>query len=258
METIAEFKDFIKRGSQTYRPNTTVDCVIFGFHEGKLKVLLMKNKIFTMWCLPGGYIKKEETLEEAASRIANYRTGINNLFLKQFKAFGDPDRNEAHSVNFHELSKFVKLDPGKPGWLAGPTVSIGFYAITDIQNVKPTPDFFSTACEWFPINKLPKIGFAQDEVIREALFSMRIHLYHFPIGKNLLPEKFTLREIKEFYEVMSGKELNASNFPNKLISIGLIKKTSETRQIGAHRSPTYYTFNKKAYEKALKEGLVLV
>jgi ADP-ribose pyrophosphatase YjhB (NUDIX family) len=258
METIAELEDFFKRGYQTYRPNTTVDCVILGFDKGNLQVLLMKNKMFTMWCLPGGYIKKDETLEEAASRIAKYRTGIKNLFLKQFKAFGDPDRNEAHSVNLKELSRFVKADTIKLSWLAGPTVSIGFYAITDIQNVKPTPDVFSTACEWFPINKLPKLGFAQDELVREALFAMRMSLYHFPIGKNLLPEKFTLREIKEFYEVMSGKELNASNFPNKLISIGLIRKTKEKRKIGAHRSPTYYTFNKKVYEKALKEGLVLV
>ena len=258
METIAEFKDFMEHGHEIYRPNITSDCVIFGFHEGSMQVLLMKNKVFTMWCLPGGYIKKEETLEEGASRIARYRTGIKNLFLKQFRAFSNPDRNEMHSVNFEELSKFVKLDVNKIGWLGGPTVSIGFYAITDIQNVKPTPDVFSTACEWFPINRLPKLGFAQDELVREALFTMRIHLHHFPIGKNLLPEKFTLREIKEFYEVMSGKELNASNFPNKLISIGLIHKTKEKRKIGAHRSPTYYTFDKKVYEKALKEGLVLV
>ena len=95
-------------------------------------------------------------------------------------------------------------------------------------------------------------------MVREALFTMRMHLYHFPIGINLLPRKFTLKEIKLFYESMSGKELNATNFPNKLISLGLIAKTNEKRSIGAHRSPTYYRFNQKAYTKALQEGLVLV
>src|SRR5687768_8242761 len=247
METIAEFTDFMEKGHEIYRPNITVDCVIFGFHKGNLQVLLMHNKLFTMWCLPGGYVKKEETLEDGASRIAKYRTGISNLFLKQFKAFSDPDRNERHSVNLEELSKFIKLDNDKIGWLGGPTVSIGFYAITDIQNVKPTPDVFSTKCEWFPIQKLPTLGFDQDKLVREALFTMRTHLHYFPIGKNLLPEKFTLREIKEFYEAMSGKELNASNFPNKLVAIGVIRKTKEKRNIGAHRSPTYYTFDKKVY-----------
>ena len=95
-------------------------------------------------------------------------------------------------------------------------------------------------------------------MVVEALSAMRMHLYHFPIGKNLLPEKFTLKEIKLFYEVMSGKELHITNFPNKLISLGVIKKLNEKKHIGAHRSPTYYKFNEKVYNKALKEGLVLV
>jgi 8-oxo-dGTP diphosphatase len=84
-----------------------------------------------------------------------------------------------------------------------------------------------------------------------------VHLYHFPIGQNFLQQKFTLKEIKEFYEVMSGKQLNASNFPNKLISLGLIVKLDEKRRIGAHRSPAYYKFDEESYEKALREGLVL-
>ena len=108
------------------------------------------------------------------------------------------------------------------------------------------------------MDKLPKLGFDHNEMVREALFTMRMHLYHFPIGQSLLPEKFTLKEIKSFYETMSGKDLNATNFPNKLISLGLIVKTNEKRNIGAHRSPTYYKFEKKAYKKALQEGLVLV
>lgn len=257
MESIAEFKAFINKGHLEYRPNASVDCVIFGYHAGELKVLLVRNKLLTKWCLPGGYILKVETLDEAASRITRNRTGINNLYLHQFKAFGNPDRNRAQTVDMKKLSEIVKIDSKNPGWLEGPTITIGFYAITDIVQAKPAPDIFSSECAWFPVTDLPKLGFDHEELVREALFSMRLHLYHFPIGKNLLPEKFTLREIKEFYEAMSGKELNASNFPNKLISLGLIRKTNEKRKIGAHRSPVFYTFNKKVYEKALKEGLVL-
>jgi 8-oxo-dGTP diphosphatase len=108
------------------------------------------------------------------------------------------------------------------------------------------------------VDNLPELGFDHEEMVGEALATMRIHLYHFPIGKNLLPPKFTLKEIKLFYEVMSGKTLHASNFPSKLISLGLIVKTDEKRSIGAHRAPLYYTFDEAVYEKALKEGLVLV
>jgi hypothetical protein len=91
----------------------------------------------------------------------------------------------------------------------------------------------------------------------ERLPSMRVHLYHYPIGKNMLGEKFTLKEIQLFYETMLGKKLNASNFPNKLISLGLLEKLDEKKSIGAHRSPTFYKFNSKVYSRALKEGLVL-
>ncbi len=116
----------------------------------------------------------------------------------------------------------------------------------------------SSECAWFSVDKLPSLGFDHDEMVREALVAMRMHLYHFPIGKNLLQQKFTLKEIKRFYEVMSGKQLNASNFPNKLISLGLIVKLDEKRS--NRRSSfalAYYKFDEERYEKALKEGLVL-
>jgi ADP-ribose pyrophosphatase YjhB (NUDIX family) len=258
MESLEEFKAFIKKGHLEYRPNISIDCVIFGYRAGQLKVLLVRNKLLTRWCLPGGYIRKTETLDEAAARITKNRTGIGNLYLHQFKAFGDPNRNKTKSVDMNKLSEFIELDSKQFGWLEGPTITIGFYAITDIVQAIPAPDLFSSECAWFPVEDVPKLGYDHNELVHEAVFSMRIHLYHFPIGKNLLPEKFTLREIKEFYESMSGKELNPSNFPNKLISLGLIRKTKEKRKIGAHRSPVYYTFNKKVYEKALKEGLMLV
>jgi hypothetical protein len=107
------------------------------------------------------------------------------------------------------------------------------------------------------VAKLPHLGFDHDEIVREALFAMRMHLYHFPIGKNLLQQKFTLREIKQFYEVMLGKKLNPSNFANKLISLGLIVKLDEKKDIESHRSPTYYKFDEHTYENVLKKGLVL-
>jgi len=124
-------------------------------------------------------------------------------------------------------------------------------------NAKPNTDFLSSECAWFPVDKLPPLGFDHEEMVREALFAMRMHLQHFPIGKNFLQQKFTLKEIKRFYEVMSGKQLNASNFPNKLISLGLIVKLDEKKSIGAHRSPAYYKFDEESYEHALREGLVL-
>ncbi len=258
METLAEVQHFFKEGHLDYRPCLTIDCAIFGYHDGGLQVLLIKNKIITKWCLPGGFVRKDESLAQAATRITAERTGIANLFLKQFKVFGDPGRNDPRGAFVPEkLFELTQVRLGEDSWLTEETVSVGFYAITDIVNAEPKADFLSSECAWFPVDKLPSLGFDHDEMLRDALFAMRMHLYHFPIGKNFLQQKFTLKEIKRFYEVMSGKELNASNFPNKLISLGLIVKLDEKRNIGAHRSPAYYKFDEDSYEKALSEGLVL-
>ena len=259
MNKKAELIHFLEKGYLDHRPSLTVDCAIFGYHDGELKLLLVKNKIVTMWCLPGGYARKNESLDAAAARISSERTGIDNLFLKQFKTFGDPGRNPSHAgIDEEKLFELTGVTIDEDSWLKSETVSVGFYAITDMVHANPRADFLSSECRWFPVSKLPKLGFDHNEMVREALHTMRIHLYHYPIGKNLLPEKFTLREIKLFYEVMSGKTLHVSNFPNKLISLGLIVKTNEKRNIGAHRSPAYYRFNEKVYAKSLKEGLVLV
>ena len=258
MKTLAELQHFFDKGYLDHRPNLTVDCAIFGYHNGELQLLLVKNKIVTMWCLPGGFVRKDEGLDQAATRLTAERTGIDNLFLKQFKTFGDPGRNDPRGAfdrdKFFEITQF-KFD--EDSWLTGETASVGFYAITDIVNTTPSPDFMSSECGWFSLDKLPPLGFDHDEMVREALLTMRIHLYHFPIGKSMLPEKFTLKEIHLFYETMIGKKLNPSNFPNKLISLGLLEKLNEKRSIGAHRSPTFYKFNTEVYDKALEEGLVL-
>jgi len=258
MNNLEELQHFLNKGYLEYRRNLTVDCTIFGYHDGELQILLMKNKIVPVWCLPGGYARNDESLDRAATRITAERTGIENLFLNQFKTFGNPGRS-AHNgnVDTQKLFELVEVSEETGNWFSGETASVGYYAITDIINARPNADFLSSECQWFSVNNLPKLGFDHDEIVREALLSMRMHLYHFPIGKNLLQQKFTLKEIRQFYEVMSGKQLNASNFPNKLISLGLIVKLDEKRNIGAHRSPTYYKFDEETYENALKEGLVL-
>jgi 8-oxo-dGTP diphosphatase len=259
METLQEFLDFLNFGHKDYRRNLTIECTIFGYYETKLQVLLVKDKIITRWCLPAGYIKKKETLYEAASRITLERTGIVQLFLKQFKTFGNPERIDSNGAfnkeTFYQLTGII-LDENN--WLFGETLSVGFYAVADITAAKPGADFMSSDCQWFPVAELPELGYNHNEIVQEALSTLRIHLYHFPIGKNLLPEKFTLKEIELLYEVLSGKKLHITNFPNKLISLGLIVKTDEKRKIGAHRSPTCYKFDEKIYKEALLEGLVLV
>jgi 8-oxo-dGTP diphosphatase len=257
MDTPAEIEDFILNGHLHYVPHVSIDCAIFGYHEQQLKVLLIKLKFVDGWCLPGGYIKRTETLGEAANRIVMERTGIGNLFLQQFKTFGDPDRAQTNGFDEQKCFRATGIRITKDNWLIDQTISVGFYAITDFSRSVPKPDMMSEDCAWFDIDNAPKLEFDHDDMVKEALHTMRVQLYHYPIGYNLLPEKFTLTEIHALYETLLGKKLDISNFPKKLISLGLLKKLNEKRSIGAHRSPHLYMFDKEAYDNALREGVVL-
>ncbi|GGB14781.1 NUDIX hydrolase [Puia dinghuensis] len=252
-----ELKEFILHGYRQYIPHVSIDCAIFGYHDRQLKVLLIKHKFLNGWCLPGGYIKRTEKLVEAAGRNVKERTGIEGLFLQQFKTFGDPNR--ANTDKFDEEKWFaltgIRMTPDN--WLVDQTISVGFYAITDFSLSVPQPGIMAEACTWFDIHAIPHLEFDHDEMVKEALHTMRVQLYHYPIGYNLLPEKFTLSDIHSLYETLLEKKLDISNFPKKLITLGLLKKTTEKRNIGAHRSPHLYRFDKARYDQALSEGLVL-
>jgi ADP-ribose pyrophosphatase YjhB (NUDIX family) len=257
MQTEEELRDFVLNGHLYYVPHVSLDCAIFGYHEQQLKLLLVKHAAIDGWCLPGGYIKRTEKLVEAANRNVKERTGIDNLFLQQFKTFGDPDRAKTNHFDEERWFDAVGIRIDKTNWLIDQTISVGFYAITDFSRSIPQSDMLAVKCAWFDIDNIPPLEFDHDEMVKEALHMMRLQLYHYPIGYNLLPDKFTLSEIHALYETMLGKKLDISNFPKKLISLGLLEKLNEKRSIGAHRAPHLYKFNKARYDQALEDGLVL-
>ena len=216
-----ELKEFILHGYRHYIPHVSIDCAIFGYHERQLKVLLIKHKFLDGWLLPGGYIKRTEKLVEAASRNVKDRTGIDGLFLQQFKTFGDPKRMKLEEFDEEKWFAVTGVRMNRDNWLLDQTISIGFYAITDFSLTVPQPGIMAEACAWFDIHEMPGLEFDHDEMVKEALHTMRVQLYHYPIGYNMLPEKFTLAEIHSLYETLLGKKLDISNFPKKLIALGL-------------------------------------
>ena len=248
MKTEKELQDFIKHGDREYLVNITLDCAIFGYHKQQLKVLLGRWRGLNGFGLPGGFIKKTEPLGEAAQRILKEKTSLDDVYLEQFHTFGDtPFR-----------VKKTNLDPSiAKSWLAERTISIGYYALVEFSKVTPEPDYLIEEYQWHDVKNLPHLLFDHNDMISTALIHLRINLYHKPIGYNLLERKFTLPEIQSLYETILEKELDRRNFPKKLVSLGLIKDTNEVRKIGQHRSPKLYTFDRKNYTKALKEGIVL-
>ncbi|MDO9373785.1 MAG: NUDIX hydrolase [Ferruginibacter sp.] len=239
---------------QTYLPHISIDCVIFGYHEKQIKVLLSHVKGALGWLLPGGFIEMEQALDEAASKILEGRTGLTSLFLKQFKTFGSLNRGLDPATQFAGVPDF---NPANLQWLSKRFLTIGYYALTEFSKVTPKPSLFDDKCQWFEINGLPPLLSDHELLIKEALRKLQLQLHHEPIGYNLLPEKFTLPEMQALYETILGKKLDQRNFTKKLVSLNLIKKLGEKKYIGGHRSPSLYKFNKRNYNKALLNGVIL-
>ena len=250
-------RDEILNGHNHYLRNVSIDNVIFGYHKKELKVLLQRPHGLSKWTVCGGYIKKTETIEEAADRIARERTGLRELYLKQFKAFGSPMRTKDTAISIKLTGKLAGVKIDKDNWMFDYFVSLGFYTLTEFDMVKPTGEYYTEECQWWDIVKLPSLIFDHRLIIEEALKSLRLHIYHYPIGYELLPEKFTLPEITSLYETILEKKLDDRNFSKKLLATGIITKLNERRYIGPHRSPFLYVFNKVKYDEALRNGMVL-
>jgi 8-oxo-dGTP diphosphatase len=242
---------------KAYLRNVAIDNVIFGYHNRELKVLLLKPTGLEKWTLTGGFIKKTESLQEAAVRIAYLRTGLKNLFLQQFHSFGTPKRNKDKAFTPESLSKASGIRMPADLWIFEYTVSIAFYTLTEFSKVTVNKGPFEDETQWCPVSQLPMLMFDHKIIIEEALKALRLHIYQYPVGYELLPEKFTLPEIHSLYETILSKSLDSRNFTRRLMGTGIIRKLNETRNIGPHRSPFLYKFDKKKYDAALENGMFL-
>lgn len=251
--TKKNIKDFIVEGSEVYLPSLSIDCVIFGFHENQLKVLLLKMKNARQWCLPGGFVFKSEDVDRAAQRVLKERTGLSKIFLQQFNVFGKPGRSDS---NFHR--KVLRKDGivlGDDHWLFRRFVTVGFYALVEYSFVHPKPDDFSDFCTWRDVNDLPELMMDHKDILEEALHTLRLHLNYHPVGYNLLPSKFTMPQLQKLYETILNKRLDRRNFQRKILSYKILKRLKEVKKGGAHKAPYLYRFDLSFYQKALEEGL---
>lgn len=239
--------ELFKNGHLYFIPQLSIDCVIFGFHEDQLKVLLLQWKDTLKWSLPGGFIYHDEHIDDAAARILSSRTGINDLYLQQFMTFGDPERYKgSHGSKQINTTK---------GWLNERFITIGYWAITNFLEVTPTPDEFSVDCKWWDIDKVPKLILDHNTILKEALQSLRRNLNEYPVGKNLLAPKFTMPELQSLYETILGRKLDRRNFQKKILSLDILQKLKERRNGVAHKAPFLYRFDEKKYLRAMKQGI---
>ncbi len=237
-----------------FHPGFSVDCVVFGFHDRSLKVLLLKMKRLEKWALPGGFVLCEEDVDASASRVLAERTGLTDIFLRQFRLFGQVDRQDQGHAD-HLLSLGI-VDDTWHQWFRQRFVSLGFYALVEYSQVQaPQPDAFSEVCTWCPLGELPSLMLDHAAIIAEAHQTLRRHLSYQPIGLNLLPRRFTMPELQALYETLLDKPLDRRNFQRRMLSYGILRRTEERRTGGAHKAPYLYEFDEKKYREALAEGL---
>ncbi|MBA4849301.1 NrtR DNA-binding winged helix domain-containing protein [Emticicia sp. BO119] len=239
---------------EDYIEQVSIDCVIFGFYERQLRVLLPKIKFLkNIWTLPGGFILQNESLGHAALRILAERTGIRDIYLEQFQVFGSLERSSpglmrdvlnSHKGVFDELG----LTSEDVKWLQRRFISIGYYALVDIHKVVPEISELDESCEWYDIKELPPLAFDHAEIVMKALDSLRLMLNHKLIGFNLLPETFTMKEVQDLYETVLDKPFRRNNFQKMILDLDILERMEKKFTGAANKAPYLYRFKNKAIE----------
>lgn len=233
----------------------SVYCIIIGFHNGHLKVLLDKVNNFDKWILPLGFLYKNEDMDDAALRINNNRTGLKQMFFKQFSVFADVNR--PHFEDSVALANALKMPPRVKEWYLNRFVSVGYYSLVKYEEVTPSTKEGERITEWFSIDKLPELFRDHNDIIKTALRAIRQQVGYIPLGYELLPEKFTMPELRTIYETVIGNQIDRRNFQRKMLTIKSIKRLNESRKNGPHKAPILYSFVKEEFEEAIKNGTLI-
>jgi 8-oxo-dGTP diphosphatase len=213
------------------------DCIIFGFDGTSIKLLLIKrglNPAKNKWSLMGGFIQSSESPEDAAVRVLEECTGLKDVYMEQFMVFGKPDRDPVER-----------------------TLSIAYFALIDIHKYEnQLSDKYHA--EWFLLNEMPELIFDHSEIVAQAKKQLRYKAALHPILFELLPEKFTIPQLRTLYEGVYETEFDDRNFSRKLLSTNLLVKLNEKDKLSSRKGAFYYKLDKSHYENNFESFLHLI
>ncbi len=224
----------------------SIDCVVFGYTQSRLHVLISKLNIAdNLWALPGGFIGQNESIENAAVRILKERTSLDNIFLEQFKVFGQTDRvNTALKEALEHLKTLPEAKNPFPSdflrWISQRFISIGFYALVDIQRVSPQKTSMDDSVDWYPIDELPEMIMDHNQMVLDGLEELRENLDEKLIGFNLLPETFTMKDLQELYETVYNRPFPRNNFQKKMLDLNILERLEKQFTGAQNRAPYVY------------------
>ena len=226
-----------------FMPGLAIDAVIFGFNENQLKILLLEYENTNLFALPGGFIKKDEDLDEAARRTLIDRTSLKDIYLEQFFVFGDVARH--NPAPLRTIMQGKGLGVVKDHWLFERFLTVGYYALIDFTRAVPIPDLLSDKCEWHDLDKLPPLMLDHQKIVDKALETLRANLDRKLIGFNLMPENFTMGDLQSLYETVLGEKLLRTSFQRKILNLGILEQVDKKYTGKAHKAPYLYNFIKR-------------
>jgi ADP-ribose pyrophosphatase YjhB (NUDIX family) len=210
-----------------------VDCIIFGWDDSQLKLLILKRNFEPAKgknSLIGGFVRENESLDEAARRILYELTGLTDIYLEQLNAYGE-----------------VVRDPGER------TISVAYFALLKIQNLD-SELIKKHGAHWVPLSKLPKLIFDHNQMVQKAIRRLRRRAKSEPTGFELLPRKFTLPQLQGLYEEIYQTSFDNRNFRKKVLSMNILKKLNEKDKSTSKKGAYYYKFDRKKYYHLLQNG----
>ena len=214
-------------------PSVTTDCVIFGFDGSRLKVLLVERGVEPFkgkWALPGGFLRMDESAEQGALRELQEETGLKTAYIKQFHTFTDPDRDPRERV-----------------------ITIAYYALVRLQDVVAGDD--AARAEWFALDEVPSLAFDHDRILRTAIQEIRRQIHFEPVGFELLPSEFTIKELQLLYEAILDVKFDRRNFYKKMQHLELLTQVKTGAQ--ERRQPFLFRFNAEKYSELKQKGFRL-
>lgn len=220
--------------SEHERFYVALDCIIFGFDREQLKLLLIKRNFEPekgRWSLMGGFLERDQSLDEAASRILYQLTGLKDIYLEQLQGFGEVDRDPVDR-----------------------TISIAYYALINIHDHDENllPEY---SAKWFPVEELPDLIFDHNEMVEFAKSRLRQKASNQPVGFELLPDTFTLPELQQLYEAIYETSLDKRNFRRRILSMDVLEKTNKKQKKYSKKGAFLYKFDEEKYsEKINKNG----
>jgi ADP-ribose pyrophosphatase YjhB (NUDIX family) len=241
-------EEYFREGTNSFLPHVSINNVVFGYDHPQLKVIVHRIPGQDFWLLPGGYIKYEENLDDAVFRNLKL-IGVEDLFLRQIKTYGDALRirsfNSGEVMNNSEYEDIMR-------WASKRFLTVVYYGLVKFDQTRLINGAISSEIKWMDVDKLDHLAGDHADIIAESRKKLVTELQNHPVASSLLPESFSLNELRGLYEAILNRPIDRGTFRRKILNQGIIEKVDIRKDVKGRPSDIYH-FNEEKYIQSLNE-----